>query len=106
MIWKIIFCVLLVKPIINKITCIQNTHKELNRLRKTGGFDVRQNTDNNDYMLDVAINIFKQKILKQLERNDVSIPDKLEIIHKNKWLLDKQSEFCVNLLAGDLIDSW
>ena len=105
MIWKMIFCVLLVKPIINKITSVQNTNKELNQLRKTGGFDERQNADNN-CIFDVAANIYKQKILKQLERKDVSIPDKLEIIHKNKWLLDKQSEFCVNLLAGDLIDSW
>uniref|UniRef100_A0A6C0DPB7 Uncharacterized protein n=1 Tax=viral metagenome TaxID=1070528 RepID=A0A6C0DPB7_9ZZZZ len=60
-----------------------------------------------DNMYNITMNFFKMKMLRRLESKHISVEEKLNIINENDWVFNSQhSKYYVNLLAGDLLDSW
>lgn len=120
------------QPIINNhLDCA--THKPMPTSNNDNWFSIRNANNNGSLILkptrkpmdgydhrpiiepdnryNITMNYLKMKLLKHLQRNDVSMQKKVETINDNEWLFgldgyDNTSKYCVRLFAGDLLDEW
>ena len=69
------------------------------------GFDHRPIVEETS-MYNITQNFLKMKLLRRLENNLVPESEKLNSIIENEWLLNNDSKYLTNLLAGDLINHW
>lgn len=119
MIWKSLFLSFLLKKKETKktrtyrIKCVLSENINIINLDKPnlyseGGFDHRHNITENvddELVYNISRFFYKQKILKTLQDNTVSINTKLEHIYK--YDSDNNPPICaLNLEAGGLWDDW
>jgi len=119
MIWKSLFLSFLLnkkdtkKPRTYSIKCLLSENINIINLDKPnrysdGGFDYRYNITENvddELIYNISHFFYKQKILKTLQDNTVSINTKLEHIYK--YDSENNPSICgVNLEAGGLWNDW
>ena len=96
----------------NKVNIIGDKNLDLEDTRNTGLDErVSKMSDivddgkiNVELLANINENFYKQRVLKTLENDKISLIEKLEVL--NRYLLYIHTDEHVNIFAGGLLDDW
>jgi hypothetical protein len=76
---------------------------------KLRGYDMRINkstTDNKDIIYKFKENMRKHKLLVDLQKENISIITKIQLINDYEYLFNTTNKYVVNIHAGGLFNDW